>query len=438
MAVTDSLEIAHFLSQSELCQSVLYITTFSTLYTYTLMSSLIICAGFSPRIVDSIHHRLNSRSARIVLCVAMSIATELPHYAACVQFLMMLSAGLATHFNYLPRNHYTVISSLGILVCCYSYLQNLRIAQVLKRHAGFSKVPKSCDARALLRRSLNPIYQVVDSGDLRIIKDISFYASKDFNGINDGNKRTRYEGLLDVYISGAPNDDLKPVVIYAHGGGWTSSSKEQPSPLIRVLVERGFLVVSLNYRLAPEYPQPAGYEDICSALTWTRYNIKTFGGDPNFIVLSGDSAGAHLVLLTAITVEPCENVQGIILLSPSLIVRNEFGDDEPRKMFFQDHVCAGDVEAARKLGLVQYLSSVRALPPVLAFHGESDNLVSHESAMKFDLKMRQNGLRMTLVSLKHTHHAFMIFNSPKNIVVSGLAAQWASQLFYEWKTQFSS
>ena len=70
-----------------------------------------------------------------------------------------------------------------------------------------------------------------------------------------------------------------------------------------IFARRGYVVVNINYRLAPEHPYPAAIEDTCAAWRWLLDNISTYGGDPNRIAVAGESAGANLVM--ALTVACC-------------------------------------------------------------------------------------------------------------------------------------
>jgi len=87
-----------------------------------------------------------------------------------------------------------------------------------------------------------------------------------------------------------------PVLLFVHGGGWYKGSAEDERKLGMQLAEAGFVVVSVDYALAPEHPFPAGLNDVVEAARWIadRDNIAPFGGDPDRIGLSGASAGANL------------------------------------------------------------------------------------------------------------------------------------------------
>jgi len=109
------------------------------------------------------------------------------------------------------------------------------------------------------------------------------------------------EHTLDVYrplknAEGRP----RPVVLYLHGGGFRILSKDTHWLMSLAFARRGYVVFTINYRLAPEHPFPAAIEDSGAALLWVAKNAARFGGDPERIVLAGESAGANLATTLAI------------------------------------------------------------------------------------------------------------------------------------------
>lgn len=97
---------------------------------------------------------------------------------------------------------------------------------------------------------------------------------------------------LDVF---APADaGPKPMVIWAHGGGFISGSKNEIRPFLKVLAGRGFTVVGVDYSLAPDARYPTPVVEFSAALRHVLEQAERFEVDPNRIVLAGDSAGAHI------------------------------------------------------------------------------------------------------------------------------------------------
>lgn len=108
---------------------------------------------------------------------------------------------------------------------------------------------------------------------------------------------------LDLYLPSPPSDSLlRPVIVAVHGGAWMMCDKTdlQLTPMLQAL-ERGYAVVSTNYRLSQEAVFPAQVHDVKAALRWVRANALSLGLDPERIALWGGSAGAHLSSLTALS-----------------------------------------------------------------------------------------------------------------------------------------
>lgn len=101
-----------------------------------------------------------------------------------------------------------------------------------------------------------------------------------------------------IYIAGGSQP--RPVVVFAHGGGFVAGSVDAADPMCRTLAAiLDAVVVSVDYRLAPEYPSPAAADDFFAATVWAHENIAAFGGDPMRIFVMGESAGANLAAVTA-------------------------------------------------------------------------------------------------------------------------------------------
>jgi cation diffusion facilitator CzcD-associated flavoprotein CzcO/acetyl esterase/lipase len=92
-----------------------------------------------------------------------------------------------------------------------------------------------------------------------------------------------------------------PVVLYFHGGGFMAGSPATAdAPCRRLAAELGAIVFAVEYRLAPEHPFPAAPDDAFAAVHWAREHISEYGGDPERLVVMGESSGANLASVTAL------------------------------------------------------------------------------------------------------------------------------------------
>ncbi|MET0533030.1 MAG: alpha/beta hydrolase [Steroidobacter sp.] len=100
---------------------------------------------------------------------------------------------------------------------------------------------------------------------------------------------------IRIYTPETDQDGPLPVLLYFHGGGWIYSGIDAVDRAVRLIAnEAQVIVISVDYRLAPEHPWPAANDDGEAAFLWARANAASFGGDPEKIAVGGDSAGGNI------------------------------------------------------------------------------------------------------------------------------------------------
>lgn len=233
---------------------------------------------------------------------------------------------------------------------------------------------------------------------------------------------------LDVYRpAGHPTNC--PVLLFIHGGAWVVGSKEEQGlPLIQRLAAHGWVCVSANYRLSPRATFPAAIIDVKSALRWVREHIAEYGGDPNFIVISGGSAGGHLASLAALTPgDPAwqpgfEGADTSVAACVPFYGVYDFTDRHghwrkskllailERAVFKKKRSAAPD-EFDRASPMSRVTPDA---PPFFVLHGTHDTLVPVEDARYFVRALREHTKApVAYAELPGAEHAFEIFPSER-------------------------
>jgi acetyl esterase len=128
-------------------------------------------------------------------------------------------------------------------------------------------------------------------------------------------------------ISGSP-----PIVVFAHGGGFVFCDLDSHDDLCRAMTNGvGAIVVSVDYRLAPEFPWPAAVDDVFAVTEWAARQAGELGGDPARLLVAGDSAGGNLAAVTALLArdrgQPA--IAGQLLIYPAMAA--DFGTESYRR-----------------------------------------------------------------------------------------------------------
>jgi acetyl esterase/lipase len=228
-------------------------------------------------------------------------------------------------------------------------------------------------------------------------------------------KRVNGEVLtLDLYCPERVSGPL-PVIVWIHTGGWSKGRKER-CPAV-ALVQDGYAVASMDYRLTSTAPFPAQIEDCKAAVRWLRANAATYHLDPDHIGAWGHSAGGHLAALlgtsggvrelegTGDNMSYSSRVQAVCDVSgPSDLVRlyqeasQSRGDKSGKVMSDIAALVGGSAEenvtTATAASPIQYVS--KDDPPFLIIHGENDATIPVTQAESFAAALKAAGVETTL------------------------------------------
>ena len=244
-------------------------------------------------------------------------------------------------------------------------------------------------------------------------------------GISYGDFGVRNQ--LDVWKrADLPNDAKAPVLLQVHGGAWVMGAKEQQAqPLMAHLAERGWVCVAINYRLSPKHAWPAHIVDVKKAIAWTKATIAEHGGDPDFVVITGGSAGGHLSSLAALTPHVTDfqpgfedvdtTVQAAVPFYGFYDFTNRHGtgraDVEPflaQRVF--KSTLADDRARWEQASTITHVGP--DAPPFFVLHGTNDSLIPVEQARTFVEELRKESTEpVVYAELPGAQHAFEIFPS---------------------------
>jgi acetyl esterase/lipase len=240
-------------------------------------------------------------------------------------------------------------------------------------------------------------------------------------GIQYGPARRR--NLLDIWRRrDLPPGGSAPVLIQVPGGGWVSGGRRsQAYPLMARLVDGGWVCVPINYRLSPRATFPDHIIDVKRAIAWVKEHIAEFGGDPNFIAITGGSAGGHLSSLAALTGnEPGfqpgfehadTTVQAAVPLYGIYDLADWNGKGGPIHSirFVEKYVLkvdpAAEPEPWRRASPMSWARP--DAPPMMLIHGTNDSLAPIEGARLMAARLRAVSRQpVVFAELPFAQHAF--------------------------------
>jgi acetyl esterase/lipase len=227
-----------------------------------------------------------------------------------------------------------------------------------------------------------------------------------------------------------PKDGKAPVLLNVHGGAWIIGNKDQQAmPLMSHLADRGWVCVSINYRLSPRATWPDHIVDVKRALAWIKDHIAEYGGDPEFVAISGGSAGGHLSSLAALTANEPEFQPGFEDKDTSVVAavpfygvydftnRDGTGRMDMTELLSDMVFKTKPADAAEVWDHASSMSWVdHEAPPFMVVHGANDALVPVEQARSFVSMLREESPNpVAYVELPGAQHAFEVFDSPRTI-----------------------
>jgi acetyl esterase/lipase len=234
-------------------------------------------------------------------------------------------------------------------------------------------------------------------GDVRVTRGVLFSKA-------DGVPLT-----LDVYRPAA--EGTFPIIMQIYGGSWQSGAPTSQEWFSRHFAERGYVVVAIDYRHAPEWKWPEQIVDVRTALYWISQDARSFGGDPSRIVLVGRSAGAQLAMRLAYQEGP-SSIRGVVnYYGPVDLANGWRNPPRPSPVNVRGILEAfiggtpdQKPEHYRHASPITWVS--KAAAPTLSLYGTRDHIVQARFARALDEALRGAGATSVLLELPWSEHSF--------------------------------
>jgi len=275
------------------------------------------------------------------------------------------------------------------------------------------------DLDTMTRENVPALRSIREQRAQRSLRDIPVKAVREFAvGLNNHSVPVR---LYVPHEKPLARAGKLPVLLFFHGGGWTLGSPTIYDSVTRYLAQQiPALVLSVDYRLAPEHPFPCAIEDADSVLQWVARHAADIGGDPGRIVVAGDSAGGTLATVAArhalAAGGPSISLQ--VLIYPSTNISST--DYDSYREYGTDHLLTQKaVEKFREFYLPNVsdwihpdaspllAKDLRGLPPTLLIGAGCDPLRDEGNA--YARKLTKQGVRVTYRLEPQLIHAFLSF-----------------------------
>jgi acetyl esterase/lipase len=247
------------------------------------------------------------------------------------------------------------------------------------------------------------------------------------------------DNLLDIWRHrDVKAGDRAPVLLQIPGGAWTVNGRRpQAYPLLGRMAELGWVCVSIDYSKSPRNAWPAHVVDAKRALAWVRENIADYGGDPDFVAVTGGSAGGHLASLVALTANDPRLQPGfedadttVQAAAPYYGVYDLTDATKMHEMmmpflelFVMKERYADNPELFE---LASPITHVRQdAPPFFVLHGESDSVIPSMQARSFCDALRDAGApNVGYAELPNAQHAFDLFATVRSRLAADAVADF--------------
>ncbi|KAA0111224.1 alpha/beta hydrolase [Mycolicibacterium sp. P1-5] len=244
-----------------------------------------------------------------------------------------------------------------------------------------------------------------------------------------------------------PRDGKAPVLLEVPGGAWAIGwRRPQGYPLMSHLADRGWICVAMNYRVSPAHSWPDHIVDVKRALAWIKDNIADYGGDPDFVAITGGSAGGHLAALAALTADDPEyqpgfpdadtSVQAAVPVYGRYDWYTVHGNGRREFIGYLERLVVKR-QFTRFREIYTAASPIRRLradaPPFFILHGEYDSVIPVDEAREFVGEFRKVAKGPVLYAeLPGAQHGFDIMSSPRAHQSAEAVGQFLSWVYATW------
>jgi PelA/Pel-15E family pectate lyase len=219
------------------------------------------------------------------------------------------------------------------------------------------------------------------------------------------------ELYLDIFTP-QKEPRLRPAVVFVHGGAWRTGHRTHHNETASYLATQNFVGVTIDYRLSREALYPAALHDISDAIEWLRKHHTKYGIDPNKIVISGSSSGAHLASVIATHNDQYAPVQGLINIDgvPDLTSKESRAfEDNPNKASYAALWLGGRYHQLPKLWeqVSPILHVDKATPPTLFINSSNERF--HTGREVFIKQLNEFNTFNNIHTIEDTPHPFWLF-----------------------------